>query len=411
MTRFVARQPIFDCRKNIFAYELLFRSSLDNFFLSQQPDNASSSVMVDSFLLFGMQSLTGGRKAFMNFTRNLLMQQYVTLLPSKQAVVEILEDVRVDESLVKACRLLKQNGYTIVLDDFVWEHEDNPLVGLADIIKVDFLKTPPAVRRQMVERYNPHGIKMLAEKVETHEDFREAVKLGYTYLQGFFFCKPEILTGKDVPGFKLNYLSLLRAINQTGIDFAKLEGVIKRESSLCYKLLRYLNSAAFYFRGEIKSIRHALSLLGMNEVRKWASLVAMAGMGEDKPAALVITSTVRARFCEILAPLTGFAQRSTELFLMGLLSVMDAILEKPMLEILQELPLSTDVKEALADQKGCFQGIHELSTCYESGDWQKITETATKLDLSEKAVSEAYLQAVEWANEIFHLDHVPLAAA
>jgi len=410
VTKFVARQPIFDCGKNIFAYELLFRSSLDNFFRSDQPDNASSSVMVDSFLLLGMKSLTGGRKAFLNVTRNLLMQQYVTLLPQEQAVVEIPEDVRVDESLLMACRGLKQKGYLIVLDDFAWQNEANPLVGLADIIKVDFLKTPPGIRRQMVERFNPLGIKMLAEKVETHDDFREAVKLGYTYLQGFFFCRPEILSIREVPAFKLNYLSLLHALNRADIDFAEVERVIKREASLCYKLLRYLNSAAFYFCGEINSIRHALSLLGLSEIRKWASLVAMADMGKDKPAALVITSMVRARFCETLAPLAGFAQRATEIFLMGLFSVMDAILEKPMVEILQELPLSRDVKEALTGGKGCFQWIYELSTCYECGDWQKIGETAATLKLSEQAISEAYIQAVKWAHEIFQIDHVTVAA-
>lgn len=406
MKKFVARQPIFDGKKNIFGYELLFRSSLDNFFQSDQPDQASSRVVVDSFLLFGMQSLTGGRKAFLNFTHNLLVQQYATLLPKEQAVIEILETVEPDEQIVAACEALKQKGYLIALDDFILGDATNPLIKLANIIKIDFLSTPPDVRGQLAKRFRPLGIEMLAEKVETHDQVREAVQQGYMYFQGFFFCKPEIVSGRDIPAFKLNYLSLLRAINQEDPNLFEVEQMIKRESSLCYKLLRYLNSAAFYFHGKVTSIRHALSLLGVKEVRRWASLVALAAIGEDKPPALVVASMVRACFCELLAPLAGFAHQTAELFLTGLLSLMDAILEKPMESILQQLPLAPEVKETLLGGKSSFQDVFELVTCYDKGDWQKNSEIAARLKLDEVAISEAYLQSIRWAQDIFQIDQL-----
>ena len=402
MKRYIARQPILDCKKNIFAYELLFRSSLDNFFLSDQPDQATTHVMVDSFLLFGMQSLTDGRKAFLNFTGNLLTQQCATLLPPDQAVIEILENVKPDAQTLAACSLLKQKGYILALDDFVLSGQASPLVLLADIIKIDFTRTSPELRRSFVKQFSLCGIKLLAEKVETHEHFREAAELGYSYFQGFFFCKPEVLSGNEVPAFKTNYLSLLRAINKTDVDISEVEQVIKRESSLCYKLLQYLNSAAFCFHREITSIRHALSLLRLTEVRKWTSLVALAGMGEDKPAALVVTSMVRARFCELLAPLAGFALRATELFLMGLFSLMDAILGRSMPDVLRDLPISSDVKQALLGSGGCFRKFHELVTCYETGNWQNTGRIAADLRLSEPGIAGAYLEAVQWTHEIFH---------
>jgi EAL and modified HD-GYP domain-containing signal transduction protein len=404
--KFVARQPIFDGKKNIFGYELLFRSSLENFFQSDQPDQASSRVVVDSFLLFGMQSLTGGRRAFLNFTHSLLVQQYATLLPREQAVVEILETVEPDDQIVAACKILKDKGYLIALDDFIFDRQDNPLIKLAKIVKVDFLSTPPDVRQELVKKFRPLGIEMLAEKVETYDDFREAIRQGYTYFQGFFFCKPEILSGRDIPAFKLNYLSLLRAINQNDPNLFEVEQMIKRESSLCYKLLRYLNSAAFYFHGKVTSIRHALSLLGIKEVRRWASLVALAVIGEDKPQALVVASMIRACFCELLAPRAGFADRTAELFLTGLLSMMDAILEKPMESILQQLPVSPEVKETLLGGKSSFQDLFELVTCYDKGDWRKNSELAARLKLDEVAISEAYLQSIKWAMDIFQINQL-----
>jgi len=404
--KFVARQPILDREKGIFAYELLFRSGVENYFHSDAPDSATSSVMVDSFLVLGMQSLTGGRKAFINVTKNVIVNQYATLLPKELAVVEVLETVEPDERVVSACEALKKKGYLIALDDFVYRTKLEPLIRLADFIKVDFQNTSEWIRRHLVQQYSPRGIRMLAERVETPEQFQEAVEMGYTYFQGFFFCKPEIMMGRDIPAFKHNYLWLLQEINKEEPDMARLEEILKQETSLCYKFLRYLNSATFDFVGEIRSLRHALTLLGINEVRKWVSLVALACMGEDKPKELVVSAVMRAKFCENLALNIGLKSRATELFLMGLFSMLDAILERPLAEILSEVRVSKDVKSALLSGVNLFRYVYELVLAYERGMWSRATQFAASLRTSEPLVTQAYLDAINWGHRIFRAEMV-----
>ncbi len=402
--KFVARQPILDSKENIVAYELFFRSGLESYFQSDDPDRASSSVVIDSFLLFGLQTLTQGRRAFLNFTRNLLLSQYATLLPNNQVVIEILETVDVDEELVSACRWLKNQGYQLALDDFVLTKERQPLTGVVDLIKVDFLKTPTKVCRELVRSYEPLGIAMVAEKVETREQFRMARDMGYQYFQGYFFSKPETLCGRELPAFKLNYLWLLQAINKEEPDLSEIESIIKREPSLVYRLLRYLNSAIFGFSVQIKSIRHALTLLGMKEVRKWTSLVALSGMGENRPSALMTSLITRARFCEALAPAAGLGAKSLDLFLMGLLSMVDTVLEKPLAEVLGQLALSQEVKVALLEGGNQMRKVLDLAVATEKGQWSRMSYFASSLKLSESSVTESYMQSVQWSQDVFHVD-------
>ena len=397
---FVARQPILDGCKNIFAYELLFRSSPENFFQSDMPDHASSSVLVSSLFLIGIQSITGGRRAFINFTQNLLTREYATFLPPEQAVIEILEDVMPDENVIKACESLKQKGYLLALDDFPLDGRMAPLLPLVDIVKVDWLNTPPDICRQLSDELRPKGIKLLAEKVERHEQYHQALNMGYSYFQGFFFCEPEVLTGQDIPALQSNCMLLLREVNGDEPNLVTIERVLLREPSLCYKLLRYLNSAIFYFRGNITSVRHALSLLGVEAIRKWISLVTLAGMGEQKPEALVVTSVVRAKFCESVGRACGQAHHATELFLMGLFSLIDAILDKPMEKLLYALPISSEIREALLRKQGDYRTIYDLVIAYERSNWDQVSNIAEALFLSEEEIAEAYVEAVAWAQEL-----------
>jgi c-di-GMP-related signal transduction protein len=397
---FVARQPILDGRKNIFAYELLFRSSTDNFFSSERPDQASSSVLVSSLFLIGIQTITGGRRAFINFTQNLLTREYATFLPPDQAVIEILEDVSPDESVIKACKSLKQKGYTLALDDFPDDGRMDPLLPYVDIVKVDWLRTPPEFCRKLVHELAPKGIKLLAEKVETHEQYRQALGMGYSYFQGFFFCEPEILEGTDIPALHANCMLLLREVNGDEPNLNSIEHVLMREPSLCYKLLRYLNSAIFYFRGDITSVRHALSLLGLEAIRKWISLVTLAGMGDKKPEALVVTSVIRGRFCESVGKVCGRSQDSTELFLMGLFSLIDAILDKPMETLLFALPVSSAIRETLLGKQGGYRLIFDLVCAYERSHWEQVADISNMLHMSEESIAEAYIDAVTWAHEL-----------
>jgi c-di-GMP-related signal transduction protein len=398
--KFMARQPIFDQSRSVLGYELLFRTSLENYFHPASGGNTSECV-VDNCLLFGLNALTGGRKAFVNFAREALIQDYPMLLPREQIVVEILEDVRPDDQVLAACRRLKNAGYTIALDDFMFSQAGHSLTGFADIIKVDFLTTAPAEREALARQFSPLGIKMLAEKVETQNDIVIAQKMGYSYFQGYFFCKPQMMSAREVPGFKLNYLRMLHAINRTHLDLPEVERILRQEPSLLMKLLRYLNSAYFGLRGQVTSIRHALTLLGENNVRKWTSVVALLDLAEDKPAELIVTSLLRARCCELLARPLRMPERETDLFLLGLLSVMDAVLDRRMVDVLAEMPVVEEVKTALLGSSNRLRTVLDAVIAQELGNWHQLRICAEQMKVDENLLPQSYLQAVQWQRDIF----------
>ena len=400
LEHFIARQPILDAKQRIFAYELLFRSGLDNYFGEVDADEATSRVIADSFLLFGIETMTGGAKAFINFTREILVREYATVLPPEYTVIEILENVEPDEEVIAACRGLKNKGYLLALDDFVYHPRLEPLTELADIIKVDFIISGEEERRKIADTFLPRGIKLLAEKVETMEEFTKAVGWGYSYFQGYFFSKPTIISKQDVPGFKLNLLRILQEANAPEMDFDRLAEMIKQEVSVSYKLLRYVNSVAFGLTQKISSIKRALGMLGENGTRKLVSLVTLADMGQDKAAELLVSSLARAKFCEKTAERTGLAHRSAELFLMGLFSQLDAIMGQPLQEILAELALAEDIKEALLGKKGKLRYILLLVVSFEKGAWKAMTKLAAAVGVKESDLPEIYFEAVKWPREI-----------
>jgi len=403
MKKYVARQPIFDTQMGIYGYELLYRDGIEPYFHCEDGDYATSAVIADSFLLFGMKRLTGGTHAFVNFTRNLLTNGYAKILPPDQTVIEITESVTPDETVVAASRDLRARGYMLALDDFALDVKLKPFLGLVNIVKVDFQRTTSQQRQKLAEANRARGITFLAEKVETAGQFEEARQMGYSLYQGYFFGKPEILESRDIPAYKHNYFRLLQAVNRPQPDMSLLESIIKEETSLSYKLLRYLNSAAFAFRMEIRSIRHALAILGLNEVRRWVSILALTGASDTKQSELVITSMVRARFAELIAAEAGLATRAEELFLLGLLSMMDAILGRPIADIVAEVPVTTDIKAALLHNSSPLGAVYEFIQAYEKGDWDEIMRYTKEMRMNEGKVTEAYLAAADWANQTYQV--------
>ena len=401
MQIFVARQPIFNQHREVYAYELLFRSSMENFFSAADQEQASSQMIDQSLHGFGLDLLTGSKKAFINATRGVLLENFFRLLPREKAVVEVLETVEPDSSVVNACRQLKEDGYMLALDDFVSRPGLEPLIEMADIIKVDFLLSDSAERRKFAELFLPRGIQLLAEKVETTEDFDEAASLGYQYFQGYFFCKPQVVARKDVPPFKLNYLKFMQEISRPELDFDQLEAAIKREMSLSVKLLRYLNSAAFGWRNEVASIKHGIMLLGEDAMKKWASLVALASMGSDKPPELVVTSLVRGRFCELLGTTANRRDLETELFLVGMLSVIDALVDRPLTEVLEEMNVAPQIADALVSGSNPLGRFLALATIYEKGNWDELPAACAELGITEDRLPETYGNAIEWAEKVF----------
>jgi EAL and modified HD-GYP domain-containing signal transduction protein len=288
----------------------------------------------------------------------------------------------------------------LALDDFIDTPDWQPLVALADFIKVDFRLTDREERQALVTRYAGKGIRMLAEKVETQDEFTEGLKMGYSLFQGYFFCRPEIMHHHNVPASKLAYLELLQAATAPEFNIDDLAAKIKHEASITFRLLRYLNSAAFGLRSEVHSIPHALSLLGELELRKWIAVVSVGVMADGKPDALLTIPLVRGRFCELMAPLAGIPGHSNDLFLLGLLSVMDAILDQPLTTVLAELPVRKEIKEALLARTGLYRHILDIAIAHERADWEKINALVSKLKLDEGKIPPLYMAAVDWSTAL-----------
>ena len=397
MKVFVARQPIFDTRQRVVAYELLFRSGPDNFFPNIDGDIASSRVINDSLMTFGLASLVGTRKVYINVTRRILVEELYSVLPVRSTVVELLETIEPDAQTIAACRDVKRAGYELALDDYVDRPAMDPLVALADVIKIDFLATSPEARRALRDRLNRRRPALLAEKVETAAVFREARAQGYTYFQGYFFQRPEMVSRQEIPTFKLTYLDFLRELQQPELNYDNLERVIRRDVSLSMRLLRYLNSAAFYWRSKVTSLKSALVLLGERPFRKWASLIAIVGIVGDGPAELATTCLSRAYFCESLCRATGRSSLELDGFLVGMLSAIDALVGRPMKEILQEIAVSREIEDALTRAETPLGKMRSLVLSYESALWDDVSTMARGLSMPEADLPDLYRESLEWA--------------
>jgi len=397
--KYLARQPILNRTRDLFAYELLFRDGIHNSCDGLDLELASASLLDTSFLI-GLEKISAGRLMFINCPRDFLLRDYASLFPAKSVVLEILETVNPDLEIIAACERLKQAGYKIALDDFVESPAWAPLVAVADIIKVDFRATNQKEQREIVSRYAGRNILMLAEKVETPEEFAAGMRMGYALFQGYFFCRPELMRHRKMPSSRWAYLELLRAVTAPEFNIQELASKIKHEASLTFRLLRYLNSAAFALRAEIHSVPHALSLLGERELRKWIAVVSVGVLADGKPDELMTVPLIRGRFCELLAPLAGMPAHANDLFLLGLLSARGAVLDQPLSSILAELPVNNEIKEALQAGTGLYRQLLEIAIAHEQADWEHVTALLSRAGLGEEQVSAAYISAVEWSTAL-----------
>ena len=392
--RFVARQPILDRSQNVFGYEILFRNGVEDYF-NADPELAARSTL-DSSLLFGINTFCDNRRGFVNCTREVLFKDLITLLPPSQTVAEILETVEPEERVIAACKRLKAAGYMIALDDFAPNDPRIPLCEFADIIKIDVRATRPEERAGMMRRFGSGKCKLLAEKLETPHEFHQAHDMGFAYFQGYFFCRPELVVGREVPASRLHYVRLLEMVSRREIDMRELEKLLKQEASISYRLLRYLNSPVFGLALEVKSIRHAMAVLGEREMRRWIRLIVTVGAAEQKCSELVLMGLARARFCELLSTRL---QSDTDLFLMGLLSIMDAILDITMDVLLEQLPVEHETKAALLGQNSSLRPLYQLMLAQESGEWSEASALAKQLKLSDEEVASTWWQALQWAQQ------------
>jgi c-di-GMP-related signal transduction protein len=395
--RFIARQPIFDNRLQVYAYELLFRGGPQNYF--QPSRNASSSGIADSVTLFDLQTLTGRARAFVNVDELALKLGVPRLLPPERIVVEILETVQPTEEILSICRDLRSSGYVLALDDFTGDSKLSSLVELAQFLKVDFQLLDEDGRASVAKKYGNGKLSLLAEKVETEHDLAEARDLGYSYFQGYFFCKPSMIETCEIPGDKLLQLQLLNAVAAPELDYAKIEQLLKRQPSLLYRLLRYLNSP-LVVRAEIQSVRQALSLLGENEFRRWVSIFAVLDMGNGKPPELIRTALTRAYFCEEISRAASLGEKKSSLFLMGLLSITDALLDKPIAEVLKSLPVAEEVKTALIGGENRLRDVYDLLLALERAEWSSLSTRVGRLGCDEETIPDSYQAALQKASAI-----------
>ena len=397
---FIGRQAILDQQKKVYAYEILFRSGLKNAFDPNLDGNvATQSVMVNAMLDFGMNKLVSDKRAFINFTEQNLLNRAPKLLPSENVVVEILETVQPTPEILQVVQELKEAGYKIALDDFVLMPGYEPLINMADIIKVDFRITTDPEERKNLREILPKHVRLLAEKIETEEEFQQALDFGYVLFQGYFFCKPAVLRQKRLTSNALSKMRLLREINRQNIDFSSITGVISSDTNLVHKLLTYINSAGVGLNNHVSNLKQATVLLGASGVRRWVTLVSLQTFSEDKPPELFTLSLLRAKFCEIIAgELKRPGLTSDTAFLLGMFSLLDVLLSLPMDDVLKEVSLSDELSDALRGKDNDLRRLLDLVVAYEKGDWETVITCCARENLQPEQLQPTYDKVLEWYN-------------
>ncbi len=397
--RFVGRQTIFDRQRHVYGYELLFRSGWENCFRGDNED--ATRKMIADGALYGFHELTQGAPSFVNCTRESLVNGLVTLLPNS-TVLEILETVRADAEVVEACLRYKKLGYRIALDDFQIHDGMAGLMELADYIKVDFRLSNAAERRDILELFKDQEVSMLAEKVETEQEFQVALAEGFTLFQGYFFCKPTVFSKRRAPANGVNYLYLLSALSQGQFNVVQLSLLLKSEVALSYQLLRLVNSAAYGMTKEVRSLQDALVLVGEQQFRRLLINAIATETCRDRSSELLVHVLHRARFLELMAPFTG--ESPIEQYLFGLLSLMDVMLDMTMADVIDALPLRDEMKAGLAGEVNQVSAALKLFERYKDADWIFCMEQSLVLNSSEGQLSDLYRDSLVWAEKAAAVD-------
>ncbi|WP_448873093.1 EAL and HDOD domain-containing protein [Desulfobulbus propionicus] len=402
MDVFIARQPVFDRHKRLFAYELLYRSGMGNAFPGNvDPDEATHTVLAHILFNIGLEAITGNRRALINFPENHLLQGTPHQLPTSSCIIEILETIEPSEEILAVCRELRDKGYILALDDFDFNPVLERFIPLVQIVKVDFQLIDQEHLTECMERMRKYpGVSWLAEKIESHKEFALAESLGFSYFQGYFFNKPEIIKKRKIDTSKLVLLNLLAEVSRAEINLGKIEQLLAPDVSLAYKLLRYINSVYYSLINKVTTIRYALIYLGEQGTRQFVSLAVASELAEGKPTELMRLSMVRAELCRLLAGSAKDGHEPSQLFLLGLFSLLDAMLDMPMSEVTSKLPLTREVKDALNRGEGPFAPYLRVTTAYEKGDFSRCVDTLRILGITSETMINSYFRAVVWADLI-----------
>lgn len=373
MQFYMARQPILNRQKRVVAYELLFRDSQKNCF----PDGVNSQVataklLINSYLNMDFEDLTEGKPALVNFPTNLLSEHLVHVVPYKNIIIEVLETVEPNDENFAVVRKLFHLGYYLALDDFIYHPKWDRFLPFFKLIKIDIIATPLMSIAHLLPLFRKYKAKLLAEKVETPEDFLLAKSLGFDYFQGYFFYKPEIIEGNDIDVAQHFLMSIYHEVMKPDFSYRRLENYFSQDLDLTYKLLKFVNSSVFSNVKEFTSIKQAMVFLGEQQLRKFVGLIVIAEFNHNKPAILIQNTMIIAKLCEVMAKLMGFNSLVDSAFLTGLLSTLDAILDKPMARAIDPLPISAEIKHALLDQEGDLSDCLKFAIAYMDGDWDRV---------------------------------------
>lgn len=391
---FIGRQPIYDRQLRVMGYELLYRANHVDRAEINNADFATSQVVLNAFAEMGLDRIVGNKKAFINLTRNFFLEKYpIPFLPD-QVILEIPENIQVDDDLAQAIRAFKQRGFQIALDDVSLVSNVLPLLKLADIVKLDIL----AIDRQrlpgIITALRKSNLLLLAEKVETRDEFNLCNELGFDYFQGYFLCRPETIQSKKLPTSRMVILQLINKIQNPYVDFKALEEILAQDVILSYKLLRLVNSSYYSPSVRIDSIQQAVSYIGLEQLRGWLVLFLLSKTG-DKPRELTILSLIRARMCEMIARQTRQGRPETH-FLIGLFSMLDALMDMSMDQILASVALSDEAVAALVEHKGPMGAALSCAIAYERGDWNNVQ--FQNLEIS--ALRDIYLETLVWVSKM-----------
>lgn len=402
MDQFIARQPILDLNKRIFGYELLYRGRPDRMLGQVSGEQATASLLSSSFLTGDIEVISNNRLCFINFTQDLLEKNLPLNFPKTKIVVEILEDVEPTPEVIAVCRALKEKGYTLALDDFVYRKKLEPLLELVKIVKIDVRLTPLNTLTRTLNLLKHHNVKLLAEKVETKAEYVLANRLGFSYFQGYFFCKPEQVRISEISSIKLNLLRLLGEVTSKEIELERLRDIISSDVAITFKLFRFLNSAYFYLLQKVESVKHAVALLGMKELRRFCLLVIISELATDKPDELVRLVLVRAKFCELLGNSVALPESEcANLYMIGLFSLLDAMLDIPMHEILEKLPVNGVVKNTLVREASVYLDFLHLVEAIERNQQKNCRRLQDNFLLTDNQVQSFYIEAAKYANHLF----------
>jgi c-di-GMP-related signal transduction protein len=408
-TVFLTRQPIFGPDKQVIGYQLLFRSIDDAQPDASDSDRISAEVLNSVLHGIGMQSVSADRPIFIHFNRNLLIEKMYELMPPELLVVGFSAQTKIDNDVIEACKQLKEAGYRLALDGVSRMEQVTPLLPYVHIAQVDSQTMAGDQSAPLIAALIDKGVKVLAKQVESHEAYEHMVAGGCDLFQGFFFCEPEKLSARRMTTHQAVYVNLLQSLNASSIDLNEVEDIIKHDPKLSMDMLRFLNSAAMGIRNKITSIRHGLIMLGERPLRRWGTMLAMSALTRDKPPELLMTSIIRARFCEIMAAMGGLLDRELDLFMIGLLSCLDAAMNIPMEDLVQSIPVNRDVQSVLLNEDnspGELKRVLDLTYACEQGNWSRVIELIQSMALMQPQVAMAYYEAISWADNILRGDHL-----